>query len=76
LVLIWGLLFLPIGFVIQAIALLKSRAIPRWQGVLFLVGVLFIGTPDGVEIINLSAAILMAIAFVTYGVQIIADRSR
>jgi hypothetical protein len=76
LVLIWGLLFLPIGFVIQTIALLKSRAIPRWQGVLFLVGVLFIGTPDGVEIVNLSAAILMAIAFVPYGVQIIANRSR
>ena len=76
LVLIWGLLFLPIGFVIQAIAFLKSRAIPRWQGILFLVGVLFIGTPDGVEIVNLSAAILIAIAFVPYGIRIIANRSR
>jgi hypothetical protein len=75
LVLIWGLLLLPIGFVIQAIALLKSRAIPRWQGILFLVGVLFIGTPDGVEIVNLSASILMAIAFVPYGMQIIAKKS-
>ena len=76
LVLIWGLLCLPSGFVIQAIALLKSRAIPRWQGILFLVGVLFIGTPDGVEIVNLSAAILIAIAFVPYGIRIIANRSR
>jgi|WetSurMetagenome_2_1015567.scaffolds.fasta_scaffold175033_2 hypothetical protein len=75
LVLIWGLLFLPIGFVIQTMALLKSRAIPRWQGVLFLMGVLFIGAPDGVEIVNLSAAILMAIAFVPYGIQIIARTS-
>jgi hypothetical protein len=76
LVLIWGLLCLPIGFAIQAVALLKSRAIPRWQGILFLVGVLFIGTPDGVEIVNLSAAILMAIACVPYGIRIIAGRSR
>jgi hypothetical protein len=49
-----------------------SRAIPRWQGILFLVGVLLISTPDGVEIENLSASILMAIAFVPYGMQIIA----
>jgi hypothetical protein len=75
LVLIWGLLFLPIGFIIQTVALLRSRAIPRWQGILFLVGVLFVGTPDGVEIVNLSAAILMAIALVPYGVQLIANRS-
>jgi hypothetical protein len=75
LVLIWGLLFLPIGFAVQAVALLKAKAISRWQGILFLVGVLFIGTPDGVEIVNLSAAILMAIAFVPYGVQIIAGET-
>jgi hypothetical protein len=29
-------------------------------------------TTDGLEIINLSASILMAIAFVPYGIQIIA----
>jgi hypothetical protein len=74
LVLIWGLLFLPIGFAIQAIALLRSRAIPRWQGILFLVGVLFIGTPDGVEIVNLSAATIMAVACVPYGIRIIATK--
>ena len=76
LVLIWGLLLLPIGSAIQAIALLKSRAIPRWQSILFLIGVLFVGTPDGVEIINLSASILLAFAFVPYGIQIIAKKSR
>jgi hypothetical protein len=31
-----------------------------------------VGTPDGLEIINLSASILMAIALVPYGIQIIA----
>ncbi|MDX1286053.1 MAG: hypothetical protein R3182_13620, partial [Draconibacterium sp.] len=71
LVLIWGLLFLPIGFTMQAIALLKTNSIPRWQAILFLVGILFIGTPDGVEFINLSAAILMSIAFVPYGNNLI-----
>jgi hypothetical protein len=74
LVLLWGLLFIPIGFAIQAIALIKTRAIPRLRSVLFLIGVLFIGFPDGAEIINLTASILMAIALVPYGIQIITDR--
>lgn len=71
-VLLWGILFLPVGFAIQAIALLRTQAFPRWQSILFLIGVLLVGTPDGLEIINLTASILMAIAFVTYGIQFIA----
>ena len=71
LVLLWGIVFLPIGFAIQAIALLKTNALPRWASILFLLGVLLVGTPDGLEIINLSASILMAIALVPYGIQII-----
>ena len=34
-VLLWGIVCLPIGFVMQAIPLVKTRAIPRWQGILF-----------------------------------------
>lgn len=71
LVLLWGLLLLPVGFAVQAVALLRSGAIPRWQGVLFVIGVLFVGTPDGVEIVNLTAACLLAIAFVPYGMRLI-----
>ena len=70
LVLLWGLLFLPIGFAIQAVALITSNALPRWQGILFLIGVLLVATPDGLEIINLSASILMAVALVPYGIQV------
>ena len=71
LALLWGILLLPLGFTIQAIALLKTNSFPRWQSILFLIGVLLVGTPDGLEIINLSASILMAIALVPYGVRII-----
>lgn len=74
LVLIWGLIFLPIGFIIQAVGLLKSKRLTTWQSILFLIGVLFIGTPDGVEIINLTAAILMAIALIPYGVNLIRNK--
>ena len=72
LVLLWGMVFLPIGFAIQAIGLLKTHTLPLWQSILFLIGVLLVATPDGLEIINLSASILMAIALVPYGIQIIA----
>ena len=75
-VLLWGILLLPVGFGIQAIALLKSGALPRWQSLLFLVGVLLIGTPDGAEIVNLAASILMTIAVVPYGIQLIRSNTR
>ena len=71
LVLLWGILLLPVGFGIQAVALLRSKSLTRWQSLLLLVGVLLIGTPDGVEIVNLTASVLLAIAFVPYGIQII-----
>jgi hypothetical protein len=72
LVLLWGMVFLPVGFAIQAIGLLTTHTIPTWQSLLFLIGVLLIAVPDGIEIINLSASILMAIALIPYGIQIIA----
>jgi hypothetical protein len=71
-VLLWGILLLPLGFAILAIALLKTKALPRWHSGLFLIGVLFVGFPDGAEIINLTASILMAVALVPYGMRMLA----
>jgi hypothetical protein len=73
-VLLWSIVCLPIGFAIQAIALLKTHAIRRWQGILFLIGILLVGTPDGLEIVNLTASVLMAVALVPYGIQTIIKR--
>ena len=71
LVLLWGIILLPIGFAIQAVGLLAAHTIPLWQSLLFLIGVLLVSIPDGLEIINLSASIMMAIALVPYWIQII-----
>lgn len=73
LILLNGLILLPIGFIIQGVGLLKSKSLTTWQSFLFLIGVTFIGTPDGVEIINLTASILMAIALIPYGFKIITN---
>lgn len=70
-ILLWGIILLPLGFAIQAIGLLQGNTIPHWQTTLFLIGVIFVGTPDGMEIINLSASILMGIAMIPYGVHLI-----
>ena len=72
-ILVWGMLLLPLGFAIQAVGLLQANALPRWQSTLFLIGVLLVGTPDGLEIINLCASILMAAALIPYGMQFIAS---
>lgn len=71
-ILLWGIVLLPVGFAIQTLGLMQVSALPLWQSTLFLIGVLLVGTPDGVEIINLSAAIMMAIAMIPYGVHLIA----
>ena len=39
-------------------------------------GIIFVGTPDGVKIINLIAAIMLAVAFIPYGMKIIGNKSR
>lgn len=71
--LLWGIVLLPAGFAIQTVGLLQAQAVPPWQSILFLVGVLFVGTPDGLEIVNLSASVLMAVAMVPYGIRLIAS---
>jgi hypothetical protein len=71
-VLLWGLILLPVGFAIQTVGLIQIGALPLWQSILFLMGVMLIATPDGLEIVNLSASILMAAALIPYGIQLIA----
>jgi len=75
LILLWGLLLLPIGFAIQAAALIQTRALPRWQSIGFRIGVLVIGFPDGAEIISVSAAILLAVVCLPYGLRMLRPAS-
>lgn len=70
-ILLVGMIFLPLGFGLQAIGLLQSSVIHTWQSILFLIGVVFIAVPDGVEIVNLSASVLIAVSMIPYGIQLI-----
>ena len=70
-VLVEGIMLLAVGFSIQAIAMFKTNVIARWQSVLLLVGIWMLGWPDGEEIVALTGSILLAIAFVPYGIRTI-----
>jgi hypothetical protein len=68
--LLWGIVLIPIGFAVLAIAALVTGATSAWTAALLLAGVLLIGFPDGAEIVNLSAAVVMAAGLVPYGLAL------
>jgi len=72
--LVWGLLLMPIGVMIQAVGMLRARVLPRWQVVLLLASLPFIGFPDGAEIVNLAAALLLTAALLPHGVRLLRGR--
>jgi hypothetical protein len=65
--LLWGIVLIPVGFAVLAIGALATGATSPWVAVLLLVGVLFIGFPDGAEIVNLAAAVTVAAGLVPFG---------
>ena len=64
----WGYAALPIGFVIQAIGLLRERLIPKWQGIPLIVGLILLMNPD-IEIISSAGALLMCVALLPMGIK-------
>jgi hypothetical protein len=75
-VLIWGMVLLPLGVAVQAIGLLRSGAWPKWQAGALLAGSLLIATPDGMEIINLIAALALFVALAPQAARLIRGTSR
>jgi hypothetical protein len=69
--LVWGLVLLPVGVMVQTVGMLRAKVLPRWQLGALLVSLPFIGFPDGAEIINLTAALVMTTAMLPYGVRLL-----
>jgi hypothetical protein len=70
----WGILLLPLGFTIQAIGLIKTRAFSLWQTVPLLIGALLTAMPDGFEIIGVGASILLAAGLIPLGLRYLGGR--
>jgi hypothetical protein len=69
LAIVWLLPLLSIGGLIQAIGLLKSKAVPAWQAIMIIIGMIIMLNPD-IEILSTFAAIFTAIGFIPIGVQV------
>lgn len=74
-VLVWGMVLLPLGVAIQAIGLMRSGAWPKWQAGALLAGSLLIATPDGMEIINLTAALALLVALAPQAICLVRHTS-
>lgn len=68
--LLWLLPFLPLGFILQTIGLVRSNLIPRWQSVPMLVGSVLMANPD-IDLIGLIATIFLAIGFFPYAFHLL-----
>lgn len=69
--LVWGLVLMPLGVILQAAALWKTGRLPPAQAALLIVSLVFVGFPDGAEIVNLAAALGMAGAMGPCGVALL-----
>ena len=65
----WGFVTLPIGFIVLATGLIRQGAVPTWQGVCMIVGLILLLNPD-IEIISSAGALLMCVGFIPLGARI------
>jgi hypothetical protein len=69
-VLVWGMVLLPLGVALQAVGLMRSGVWPKWQAGVLLAGSLLIAAPDGMEIVNLAAAMALLVALAPQAVRL------
>jgi hypothetical protein len=65
---VWLLVALVCGGVLQAIGLMKENIIKKWQGILIIVGLLMLLNPD-IELISSIGSALMCIAYIPWGIN-------
>ena len=66
----WGFVTLPIGFILLAVGLIQQQAVPKWQGICMIAGLLLLLNPD-IEIISSVGALLMCLGFIPVGTRIV-----
>ncbi len=74
-VLVWGMVLLPVGVAIQAAGLLRSGMWPKWQAAALFAGSLLIAAPDGMEILNLAAALALLVALAPEAARLVRSPS-
>lgn len=67
--LVWGIVLLPSGFIILAIANLGGLTLPSWQCICLLIGSGLLLVPDGFEIVNLGASLVLITGLLPMGLS-------
>jgi hypothetical protein len=67
--LVWGIVLLPLGFILLAIANLVGLTLPEWQCICLIIGSVLLLTPDGFEIVNLGASIFLVVGLLPMGLS-------
>jgi hypothetical protein len=70
LILILLYLFIPVGFMLTALAMYKSPTFKRWQAVVLFVASLLYINPD-IDLISLIASVLLSVALIPTGYRIL-----
>jgi len=66
--LVYGLVLLPVGFVVMGVGLYRTGGLPRWQAGLLIAGSALLLNPD-IEIISVVASLLLTLALVPLGLH-------
>jgi hypothetical protein len=64
------LILLPIGFIVLAIGLILAGVVPVWQGVLLIIGMLFMINPD-IDLLSLIGSCFMLISLGSMGIGVL-----
>jgi len=64
---LYALIF--VGFVLMGIALVRTKATPRWQGIAVVLGALLLFNPD-IDLISMIASVVLGIGMIPMGVAI------
>ncbi len=65
-------ILMPVAFILMAIALVRTKAVPRWQGIAVGLGGLLLLNPD-IDLISLVASGVLAIGLAPMGMTILRD---
>ena len=66
---------LPVGFLLQAIGLVRGHAIPLGQSIPMLIGSILTANPD-IDLIGLIATAFLALGFIPYALQLMKEDRR
>lgn len=70
LALVWGMVLMPVGVIVQCVGLWRANVFTARQLTMLVISLLFIAFPDGAEIVNLVAALVMSAVLIPYGLSL------